>query len=234
MSQRLAEQVNLLHPELLKTNINATCYQFVVHLLAALRGAGHSAYHISKTAGEGQYTPPGFRVHTFVGFDGKGYTCTGVSHDAIWCDGVQFDTIGSGNDDARPIYKANTPEGWSFDPTTGPRIVGTPVWNPIPKEYWRPNNPPMLIDDILPSPIPAPTPPPPALPPYPFPEDAVDGAGVALFADFAQAGQAPNPQMFRFAFRSAYSWLSKEVPSLEASVAKHRREWRQILGLPPL
>jgi hypothetical protein len=75
-------------------------------------------------------------------------------------------------------------------------------------------------------------PPPPQYPPYPFPEDAVDGAGVALFADFAQAGQAPNPQMFRFAFRVAYSWLTKEVSDLEASKAKHRKEWRALLGLP--
>lgn len=68
-------------------------------------------------------------------------------------------------------------------------------------------------------------------PPYPQPEDQVDGAGVDLFADFAQAGQGPNPQMFRFAFRVAYSWLTKEVPSLEASRAKHRKEWRALLGL---
>ena len=78
-----------------------------------------------------------------------------------------------------------------------------------------------------------PQPPGPAYPPYPPNESDVDGAGIALFADFAQAGQAPNPQMFRFAFRVAYSWLTKEVPDLPASVNKHRREWRAILGLPP-
>lgn len=70
-------------------------------------------------------------------------------------------------------------------------------------------------------------------PPYPPNESDVDGAGVALFADFGQAGQPPNPQMFRFAFRVAYSWLTKEVADLPASVAKHRREWRALLGLPP-
>lgn len=82
-------------------------------------------------------------------------------------------------------------------------------------------------------PPPPPPPPTPQYPPYPFPEDTVDGAGVALFADFAQAGQPPNPAMFRFAFRVAYSWLTKEVPDLPASVAKHRKEWRGLLGLPP-
>lgn len=75
-------------------------------------------------------------------------------------------------------------------------------------------------------------PPPPQYPGYPQPETLVDGAGDALFADFAQAGQAANPQMFRFAFRVAYSWLTKEVATLEASVVKHRKEWRELLGLP--
>ena len=73
---------------------------------------------------------------------------------------------------------------------------------------------------------------PPMYPPYPPNESDVDGAGVALFADFALALQAPNPQMFRFAFRVAYSWLTKEVVDLPASVAKHRKEWRALLGLP--
>jgi hypothetical protein len=74
----------------------------------------------------------------------------------------------------------------------------------------------------------------PQYPPYPPNESDVDGAGVALFADFGMSGQPPNPQMFRFAFRVAYSWLTQEVPDLPASVAKHRKEWRAILGLPPL
>lgn len=87
---------------------------------------------------------------------------------------------------------------------------------------------PTMHGSVVHVPVPAP----PVYPSYPFPEDQVDGAGVALFADFAQAGQAPNPQMFRFAFRVAFSWLTKEVPDLGASVAKHRKEWRALLGLP--
>jgi hypothetical protein len=109
---------------------------------------------------------------------------------------------------------------------------------PNPKPYWNvdSNGPIYTHADWL---DPAdhdgpPAPPPPQYPPYPQPEDQVDGAGVFLFSDFAQAGQAPNPQMFRFAFRVAYSWLTKEVPDLPASVAKHRQEWRALLGLPPL
>jgi len=78
-----------------------------------------------------------------------------------------------------------------------------------------------------------PAPLPPVYPPYPQPEDALDGAGVALFVDFAEAGQQPNQQMFRFAFRVAYDWLTKNVATLDASIAKHRREWRGLLGLKP-
>lgn len=90
----------------------------------------------------------------------------------------------------------------------------------------------------VPTPVPPPAPPhvcpPLTYPPYPPTESDVDGAGSALFADFTAAGQPPNAQMFRFAFRVAYSWLTKEVPDLPASVAKHRKEWRALLGLPPL
>lgn len=71
----------------------------------------------------------------------------------------------------------------------------------------------------------------PAYPGYPQNEADIDGAGVALFADFAQANQSPNPQMFRFAFRVAFDWLTKSEPSLAASVTKHRRDWRGLLGL---
>lgn len=86
-----------------------------------------------------------------------------------------------------------------------------------PEDHGLENRPPVVV--------------PPQFPPYPQPETIVDGAGEALFADFAEAGQNPNPQMFRFAFRVAYDWLTKNVASLEASVAKHRKEWRQLLGL---
>lgn len=75
-----------------------------------------------------------------------------------------------------------------------------------------------------PSPSPIPT-----LPPYPG--DAVfDEIGVALFADFALAGQPPNPAMGRWFGRTTYSYLSGM--SMTDAIAKHRSEWRAILGLP--
>jgi hypothetical protein len=101
-------------------------------------------------------------------------------------------------------------------------IVGTHAYKHSdahdPDDHGLVNKPPVVL--------------PPQYPPYPFPETAIDGAGEALFADFAEAGQNPNSQMFRFAFRVAYDWLTKNVADLNASVAKHREQWRMLLGLP--
>lgn len=143
MSLALARQVHAEQPHLLTTNIGATCHQFTLRLITKLRAAGFTAELMAKTAGEGQYVPPGFVPRTVTGSDGKPYTCTGVSHDAIWCDGRQFDTIASANDNERPIYKKSTDPFWSFDPSDGPQIHGVPIWNPVPQHLWRPNNPPL-------------------------------------------------------------------------------------------
>lgn len=212
MSLEIVRSVNAEHPALLRTNLGSTCYQHTVFVLEKLTAAGHLAYHVCKSPGEAQYTPPGFARRTVKGLDGKDYICSGVSPDAIWCDGKIVDTIAQCNDSETPIG-----------------MPGIPVWNEVPPEHWRPNNPPLTADVPAPVPVPPPTP---TYPPYPQPESQVDGAGAALFADFAEAHHAPDPQMFRFAFRVAYSWLTKEVPDLEASVAKHRAEWRRLLGLP--
>lgn len=81
-------------------------------------------------------------------------------------------------------------------------------------------------------PTPTPTPvPPPSTPPYPG-DPVFDAVGVALFADYAEAGQSPNPEMGRWFGRTIYDWLAKVVPTLDASIAKHRAEWRAALGLP--
>lgn len=209
MSLEIVRQVDWEHPELLRQNINATCSQFSDFVVIKLKLAGHVAYRMCKTAGEGQYTPPGFHPRPVVGLDGKTYTCTGLSHDAIWCDGQQFDLIAQGNDSPDPIG-----------------MPGIPVWNAIPAQYWRPQNPPLKDE----APVP---PPPPAHEPYPG-DAAFDAVGVALFADYAQAGNAPDAQMGRWFGRTIFDWLAKNEPTLDASIAKHRKEWRAALGLPPL
>lgn len=78
-----------------------------------------------------------------------------------------------------------------------------------------------------------PVPPPPVCVTPGYPGDEVfDAVGATLFADYAQAGQPPNPQMGRWFGRTIYDWLAKNVATLEASIAKHQAEWRAILGLP--
>lgn len=157
MSEELAEAVGRENPTLLTTNIGSTCYQFLLILINRLRANGHDARLMCKSPGEGQYTPPGFRARTVTGLDGKPYQCSGVSHDAIWSDGQQFDTLVSANEHDRPIYRKHGEPGWSFDPKDGPQFIAIPTWNMIPSIHWRPNNPP-LFDDVDPAPVPVPVP----------------------------------------------------------------------------
>lgn len=74
-------------------------------------------------------------------------------------------------------------------------------------------------------------PPAPVYPPYPG-DHVFDQVGDVLFADYAAAGNPPNPQMGRWFGRTIYDWLAAVTPTLEASIEKHRKEWREILGLP--
>lgn len=80
-------------------------------------------------------------------------------------------------------------------------------------------------------PVPPPPPPAPVFPPYPG-DPVFDQIGVALFADYALAGQPPNPGMGRWFGRTDYDYLTGM--SMADSLTKHRAEWRAALGLPPL
>lgn len=146
MSLEIVRQVNAEHPELLQTNIGSTCHQFTQLVIEKLRAQNHLAYLMCKTQGEGQYVPFGFQPRDVVGLDGKTYRCTGVSHDAIWCDGNQFDTIASANDEDHPIYT-----------NTGAQVQGQPVWNAIPPQFWRNHNPPLKGEPVHSPPLPPPT-----------------------------------------------------------------------------
>lgn len=82
---------------------------------------------------------------------------------------------------------------------------------------------------------PAPPVPPPAPPVPAYPGDAVfDQVGALLFADYAQAGRVPDPPVGRWFGRVTYDWLAGNEKTLDASIVKHRAEWRALLGLPPL
>ena len=82
---------------------------------------------------------------------------------------------------------------------------------------------------IQPSDVPVrPAPPAPSLPAYPG--DAMfDKVGALLFADYAQAGRVPDPQVGRWFGRTIYDYLAGMT--LEDSIKKHRAEWRSALGL---
>ena len=72
------------------------------------------------------------------------------------------------------------------------------------------------------------------LPPY----EALGGdatgtrVGDVLFADYAEAGVDPNPGMGVWFFRTLYDIAAGMT--IDGSIAKHRKEWREVLGLPPL
>ena len=86
---------------------------------------------------------------------------------------------------------------------------------------------------------PGPSPPAPAPPPvHPaYPGDAFwDRVGDALFADYAEARQLPNPGMGRWLGRTIWDAVAGDanghIVTIDASLAKHRKEWRAVLGLP--
>ena len=132
MSLEIVRDVDRKFPHLLQTNTGASCHQFTQHVIEHLSAKNHLAYLMCKTSGEGQYVPFGWQPREVTGLDGKTYTCTGVSHDAIWCDGNQFDTIARANDSDEPLLNED-----------GSRMTGVPVWNAIKPEFWRPQNPPL-------------------------------------------------------------------------------------------
>ena len=70
-----------------------------------------------------------------------------------------------------------------------------------------------------------------ALPPYPG-DAAFDAIGVTLWADYAEAGRVPDSQVGRWFGRTTYDYLAGMT--LDASIERHRAEWRDVLGLPPI
>lgn len=120
------------------------------------------------------------------------------------------------------------------DHTEGRLPIAQPLVNPLtlgvlPEASFAPTVPGCKPPGTEPPPVT----PPPTMPPYPG-DPVFDAVGVALFADYAEAGQLPNPEMGRWFGRTIYDWLAKVVPTLDASIAKHRAEWRAVLGLPAL
>lgn len=77
-----------------------------------------------------------------------------------------------------------------------------------------------------------------SVPPYPGDEWGFKLGGW-IFADYAEAGQAPNPGMGVWFMRATYDFLASKFPggkgwTLEEAAKAHRNEMRRILGLAPL
>lgn len=252
MSQQLVEEVDRSKPVLLQMNLGATCHEFTRLVIARLRAEGHQAFHVCKTQGEGQYIPPGFGRVVVAGLDGNGHTVVGVSHDAIWCDGLQFDTVVGGNEHDRPIYRRNGDPNWSFDPNDGPQIIGRPTWNSIPRVNWRNNNPPLPKDlesrlsgggGGSTTPVPPPQKPQLTVPDYASMGD--DAFFVDKVGAFVEEEMANSPE--KHMNKGSASWIARAVHGAmerfvingdhrdaDAIAKKVRNEMRAVLGKPPL
>ncbi len=228
----LVEQVGQQFPDLLRTNTNASCFQFIGEVLKALHAKGYTEWgYVGKTGGEGQYQPPN-------GFPRQmgPHMLTGVSHDAIASPTQRVDLLGSGNDSSKPIYAKSTEPFWSFNPDDGPRITAIPTWTGIPPEHWRSNNP------IVPYPltgtttVPAPQPAAPALLPY----EALggDATGMAISRvmafDYERAHGKLDKGCGAWMFRSCWVLMSRQegIDTADKVIAKYRPEWCKELRVP--
>jgi len=121
-------------------------------------------------------------------------------------------------------------EGPGHDPVTGMPVTVFDVirgaGGPNPQPSWDAINRPGPGAWVKPKPVLVPRP---TLPPYPG-DEVFDQIGVVLFADYALAGQPPNPGMGRWFGRTVYDYLAG-MPMAD-SITKHRAEWRAALGLP--
>lgn len=119
----IVEQVAAEHPELLEINTYESCGELVQRVLMALADDPEWG-HVAKTAGESQYTPPGFEPR-----DVDGYLVTGFSQDAIFHRATywQVDIIANAAANSDPNPEIHGP--------------ATITWGVIEREHYRENNP---------------------------------------------------------------------------------------------
>jgi hypothetical protein len=108
---------------LLETNTYESCGEFIQRVLMALADDPEWG-HVAKTAGEGQYSPPGWEP-----VDIDGHLITGFSHDVIFHRAAyrQVDIIVNASANSDP-----NPDIW------GPASIG---WDVIDPKHYRENNP---------------------------------------------------------------------------------------------
>lgn len=121
------------------------------------------------------------------------------------------------------------PDGRIYDCLIDAEGDATPTWQrkqPVNNDLWR-----QPVDATVTTEPEPPDVPPPATVPYPGDQVGV-AIGEVLFADYAEAGQDPNPGMGTWFMRCSWDCANPPYLTVEQSIAKHRQEWRDILGLP--
>lgn len=147
-------------------------------------------------------------------------------------DGYADGAIIFGNDPSnrRNVLKIVTQIG-STDPNA--IQIGDAVQEHRESDVWAS---PVPLPDALPAYLggsPTPLPPPaPTVPPYAGDAFFTEKVGAPLHADYSAAGQLLNAGSATWFARTIYDIFAGMTP--EASVTKHRNEWRGALGLPPL
>ncbi len=257
MSQDLADRADALEPRNLRVvNLGSTCHRYTRILKSLLEQQGHRVQFIAKSPGEGRYVPPAFGQHRIRGRDGVTLvTCDGVSHDALYVDGIQVDTAGGANEHERPIYRIPGSIEVSFDPSSGPQILARPIWNPVPEHDWRNNNPPLpleleralpVLDGLPPPHLPPQQPPAPQkpfrLPTYGELGDAkffVDTIGKRLFEDMHANNEEMNAGSADWIARSVHGMIERFIQhgdhrDADAIAKKVQNEWRAVMNNPKL
>lgn len=128
------------HRALWDQNIGRTCDRIIELVLTRINDPAWG--RVGKDGGA-QFRPDDWINFETPGFDGRLYTMTGWSHDAIFHKPTnqQVDIIGGSNHYDQPIYRRQGEPNWSFDPADGPQIRATPTWDEIAQRHNRPNNP---------------------------------------------------------------------------------------------
>lgn len=135
-------------------------------------------------------------------------------------------------------------EGPGTDATTGKAVTVIDViasaGGPTPSAAWTAFDDPVASSGAFVAPRckgdvpdttaePEPPPPAPSKPPYPG-DEVFDQIADALFADYANVGNPPNPGMGRWFGRTVFDWLAGNEKTLPDSIKKHRAEWCALLG----
>lgn len=217
------------HPELKTINTAESCFE-LLQLTIALAGPDWAFVGKTTTMDGAGVAPPGFSpiALTLTRPDGQRQTVqiTKLGMDAAWHlpsrRQIKVIANSSANDDPDPgIHGPARLAPYEIDPHDY-------RWHNPPIPQFGNVAPPLTLPPVVA--------PPPAcqacksIPGYAG-DDAFDRVGAVLFADYAEAGQAPNEGMARWMARTIYDWIAGVTTSLQASIDKHRVEWRAALGV---